>query len=85
MVYAKHSKNMNKMPNKSIDQGFKFHYPVFGSDMYDFYPTSHNCGPDSIPLSKYLEVNDMSSASHLGFEMIQRNRCTPERNPSLNV
>lgn len=71
---AGRSKDTYKMPNKPIDQGFKFHCLANAGFIHDFIPTSNQCGPDPIAASGFPEVDDvMSMTSRLVFGLVQRN------------
>jgi hypothetical protein len=43
------SKDTYKMPNKPIGRGFKFHCLADHGYVWDFHPTSNQCGPDPVP------------------------------------
>jgi hypothetical protein len=43
------SRDTYKMPNKPIQRGYKFHCLADHGYVWDFHPTSNQCGPDPVP------------------------------------
>lgn len=83
--YTGQSKDTYKMPNKPIDQGYKFHCYAYAGYIHDFTPTSNQCGPDPISGSGYPEIECMSITSQLVFELIQANCAFPACDQAFDI
>jgi hypothetical protein len=68
------SKDKYKIPNNPIERGYKFHCLADHGYVWDFHPTSNQCGPDPVPTIDGLTLT--GQVVYIRKKNILRPECT---------